>query len=104
MPEVSIIDRFREELGMLREASFIEEWIREAEIGAEARGEARAEARAEARGEVREARRALLHLFRSRFGEPESALRTRIETADTEWCHGAFDRLLAGASPEELNS
>ena len=50
-----------------------------------------------------EARRALLHLFRSRFGEPDPALTARIQTADAEWCRSAFDRLLAGAAPEELN-
>jgi hypothetical protein len=61
---------FREEMQMLKEASFVQDWLDEAL----------------AEGETREARGFLLCLLREQFGELPDAIIKRVGEADAAWC------------------
>jgi hypothetical protein len=89
---------FREEMEMLKEAGFIEEWIQEGV----ARGEAVGEARGEARGRLREARRFLLRQLEGRFGELPPAVVARVEQAEVAECEAWGLRLLQATTLEEM--
>jgi len=67
---------------MLKEASFIEEWIQE--------------------GEARGARQMLLRLLRKRFGELPATAVARLEAADLAACEALAERVLEANSLEEL--
>jgi predicted transposase YdaD len=82
---------FREELAMIKEASVIQEWLREAAEEGEARGEAR--------GEAQRARAMLLRLLRERFGVLPDPVVARIEQEGPDWCE---DLLLQAASARSL--
>jgi hypothetical protein len=73
---------FREEMEMLKEVSFIEEWIQE--------------------GEARGARRLLLRQLQKRFGELPAAALARLEAADLAACEALAERVLEANSLEEL--
>ncbi len=75
---------------MLKEASFIEEWLQEREAQGVARGGAEA------------ARSFLLRQLRKRFGELPNGVVERIEAADREWCEAMGERLIEATSLEEL--
>ena len=79
---------------MLKEASFITDWIEEAV--------ARAEPEAEARGQDREARRFLLRQLAERFGELPGPVVERVEQADTAACEEWGLRLLRATTLEEM--
>jgi predicted transposase YdaD len=81
---------FREEMEMLKEAGFIEEWIQEGE------------ARGEARGQLREARRFLLQQLEGRFGELPPAVVARVEQAEVAECEAWGLRLLRATTLEEM--
>ena len=85
---------FQEEMVMLKEASFITDWIEEAV--------ARAEAEAEARGQLQEARRFLLRQLAARFGELPAPVVTRVEQADAAVCEEWGLRLMRATTLEEL--
>lgn len=89
---------FREELQMLKEASFIEEWISE---GIE-RGIQQGRAEGELEGRAREARQLLLRLLRERFGELPESVVARVESEGLEWCEEMAVRTLKAATLEEL--
>src|SRR5947209_1204435 len=77
---------FREEMEMLKEASFITDWLdeRAAEAGASGRAE----------GEAKEARNFLLRQLRKRFKDLPVSVVERVEQADREWCEEIGERLL----------
>jgi hypothetical protein len=77
---------FQEEMQMLKETSFIEEWLEE-------RGD---------QSEAQAARRFLLQLLRERFGELPAAAVERVEQADAAACEEWGLRLLRATSLEEL--
>jgi Domain of unknown function (DUF4351) len=89
---------FREEMQMLKEASFIEEWVRE---GIE-RGTQRAIQEGLQAGEARGARQLLLRQLRKRFGELPPEVVARVESADRSWCEEMGERLLDATSLDEL--
>jgi predicted transposase YdaD len=89
---------FQEEMVMLKEASFITDWIEEGE----ARGEARGKAEGEALGQLQEARRFLLRQLAVRFGELPAPVIARVEQADTAECEEWGVRLLQAATLEEM--
>jgi hypothetical protein len=77
---------FQEEMVMLKEASFITEWIEEGET----------------RGQMQEARRFLLGQLAERFGELPAPVVARVEQADTAECEEWGLRLLRATTLEEL--
>jgi predicted transposase YdaD len=81
---------FAEEMQMLKESSFIEEWIEEAV------------ARATTDAEAQSARRFLLRQLRHRFGALPDEVVEQIGTAGREWCEAMGERLLDATSLEEL--
>lgn len=85
---------FRQELMMLKGASWIEEWIAE--------GEERGEAKGRTEGRTEGIRRTLLLLLRERFGELAPTVVNRVENADPEWCEQTAIRLLNARSLAEL--
>jgi predicted transposase YdaD len=89
---------FQEEMVMLKEASFITEWMEEAA----AQAVARAQPEAEARGEAREAQRFLLRQLAARFGELPAPVVARVEQAETTECEEWGLRLLQATTLEEL--
>jgi predicted transposase YdaD len=97
-PRDLLFSVFREKLQMLKEASFVEEWIAEAAATAEARGRIEGEARGEARG----ARDLLLRQLQSRFGPLPLSAVARVESADLDRCLELAERLLRARSLSEL--
>jgi flagellar biosynthesis/type III secretory pathway protein FliH len=93
---------FREEMQMLKETSFIEEWLEEALAQGVARGEAQGLEQGLAQGETQAARSFLLRQLRKRFGPLPAGVVERIEAADREWCEAMGERLLDAASLEEM--
>src|SRR5205814_1795629 len=89
---------FQEEMLMLKEASFITDWIEEAVTQAVGR----AEPEAEARGQDREARRFLLRQLAARFGELPGPVVERVEQADTAACEEWGLPLLRATTLEEV--
>jgi predicted transposase YdaD len=89
---------FREELQMLKEASFIDEWI---EQGI-AQGIAQGMAQGEVRGRAAGARQMLLRLLRARFGDLPAVIVSRVENEGPEWCEDMAERVLEAKSLEEL--
>ena len=81
-----LLQFFRKELSMLKEASFIEEWVMEGEE----------------RGQLRATRDLTLNLLRARFGELPQSVVSRIEEADITFCRDLCVRLLTAQSLEEL--
>jgi hypothetical protein len=77
---------FREEVQMLKEASFVEEWIQEAVEEAEARG----------------ARAVLLAQLEMKFGELPTSVVERVEQADRAECETLALRMLDAGSLEDL--
>jgi len=75
---------------MVQGATIIDDWIAEGE------------ARGEARGRAEEARRSVLGVLCSRFGDPSPSLVSRIKQADAEWCRTLFDRALEVESLDDL--
>jgi predicted transposase YdaD len=80
----------REEMIMLKEASFITEWIEE---GA---------ARGKAEGQLEEARRFLLRQLGARFGELPAPVVARVEGAELAECEEWGLRLLEATTLEGL--
>jgi predicted transposase YdaD len=101
---------FRENMEMLKEVDFIQEWIDEALADGHTRGysQGRAEGRAEgaaegrAEGAAEGARRVLLEQLRQRFGEPGPEVVARVEALDLDGCLDLAARTLRAASLEEL--
>jgi predicted transposase YdaD len=89
---------FREELTMLKEAGFIQEWIEEGIEEGIAKGlaQGRAQGRAEGYREV------LLEQLRVRFGELPADAVAHIQQADAERCRELAIRLLTVSSLAEL--
>jgi hypothetical protein len=81
-----LLNLFREELQMLKEASIVEERVQE---GME-------------QGRLQEARQTLLDLLRQRFGDIPSAVAAVIEQADLEQCRNWVRRVGGAASLAEL--
>lgn len=81
-----LLSLFREELEMLKEASFIEEWLQEAE----------------ARGEARAARQVLRALLRKQFGEPSPELTSSVEALSAAEATELATRVPDARSLEEL--
>jgi hypothetical protein len=81
-----LLSFFREELQMLKEAGFVEEWLEEAE----------------ARGEARGAQRILLAQLEKQFGELPASVVERIEQADRAECEALALRVLDARSLDEL--
>ncbi|MDQ2733033.1 MAG: DUF4351 domain-containing protein [Armatimonadota bacterium] len=94
---------FQEELPMIKELSFVQEWIEESK--AEGRVEGRNEGMDEGRDEGRnlEARQFTLRLLRERFGMVPESLVSRIENADASWCEELAVRSLKSNSLQELS-
>jgi predicted transposase YdaD len=93
-----LLELFREEMEMLKEASIIQDGLDDSE----ARGRAVGEAEGEARGQTREARRILLRQLRRRFGDLPEEVVDRIQNADRDWCEAMVDRLFEAGSLDEL--
>jgi predicted transposase YdaD len=91
---------FREELQMLKGASIIEYWINEAA----AQAAAQSAEEGERKGRTAEARHNLLHLLKRRFGTLPATLERQIEAADLEWCRAVLDRVVDGATLEEIEA
>lgn len=90
-----LLELFREEMQMLKEASFIQEWLTEAEAEAEARGEAR--------GRLEAMRANLRLLLEERFGALPEALASQIAAIDdTEQLQRALRQVVHVQRPEEL--
>jgi predicted transposase YdaD len=71
----------------------------------EAKGRAEGEAKGRAEGEVEEARQAVLHLGRKKFGPPSERVEAEITTlGDLDRLNGLLDRILDVAGWEELLS
>jgi predicted transposase YdaD len=90
---------FREELQMLKEASFVEEWLNDAlEQGLQ-----RGLQQGEDRGRSTEARQMLLTILRERFGELPAAVIERIEREGPEWCRSMVARAVKIDSLDDLD-
>jgi predicted transposase YdaD len=85
---------FQEELPMLKQLSFVEEWI------ADGVREGFTEGRAEGRTE--EARQNLLKVLHHCFGVVPTELESRVRTADAAWCENVIDLAFSAKSPVEL--
>jgi hypothetical protein len=85
---------FREELQMLKEATFIDEWIQQEIQQGRAEGETAGRAVA--------ARQILLRLLRQRFGELPAAVLSRVESATAEWCEEMAVRVLTAKTLSDL--
>jgi predicted transposase YdaD len=106
---------FREELAMLKEASFIEEWIAEGIAKGEQLGLQRGlergmqqgleqgMLRGQELGQELESRRVLLKLLRHRFGELPAKVITRVERADRGWCEAMLDPALDARKLDDLD-
>lgn len=81
---------FREELIMLKETDFIQEWIDEGEE------------RGEVRGQTRASQDLLLRLLRSRFGPLTPDTEARVGELTHTQCQEVFDRALAANDLAEL--
>jgi hypothetical protein len=77
-----LLELFREEMAMLKEASVIQEWIEEAE--------------------AREARRLVLRLLERSFGDLPSAVVARVESEGRDWCEDLAVRVLGARSLQDL--
>jgi predicted transposase YdaD len=86
---------FREEMQMLKEASFIEQWINEAAERAAAEGEDR--------GRRQQAREGAMRALHARFGAdlPPSVV-ARVQGADIAWCLALIEGIAGGKSAAEL--
>jgi predicted transposase YdaD len=85
-----LLELFREEMAMLKEASVIQEWIEEGE------------ARGRADGEAREARRLVLRLLERSFGELPPGVIARVEAEGREWCEDLALRIRDAQSLQDL--
>jgi predicted transposase YdaD len=81
-----LLQVFREELPMFKEAWFVQDWIKEGELS----------------GRAAAARESLLRLLQARFGELPPSVVAQVEQADPEWCQDVMVRLLTTDSLEEL--
>lgn len=97
--EEALYTIFREELPMIKELSFVQEWIEES------KAEGIAEGMDEGRNEGRnlEARQFTLRLLRERFGMVPESLVSRIEKADASWCEELAVRSLKSDALSELS-
>jgi Domain of unknown function (DUF4351) len=77
-----LLELFREEMTMLKDASVIQEWIEEAE--------------------AREARRLVRRLLERSFGELPAAVVDRVETEGRDWCEDLAVRILDAQSLQDL--
>lgn len=97
---------FREEMSMLKEAGFIQEWIIEGLEKGHAQGlaEGRAKGREEGReeGEATASRRALVEVLETRFGPLRSDIQVRIEALNAKQCLRLLSRALRADSLSEL--
>jgi predicted transposase YdaD len=85
--DVAVLRRiFREEMAMLKEADFIQEWIDEGEANGEARG----------------ARKMLLHMLRRQFGSLTPDLEARLAELTPEQCMDLYDRAADAKDLSEL--
>jgi len=75
-----------EEFQMLKEASFVDEWVKEGEE----------------RGRAAGLRRAVLLLLRLRFGDLSPAVIARVQNADAPWLESLVDRIETARSLQEL--
>ena len=91
MPYVMSWERFAEERGEARGKKL------GLEIG-EKRGEERGEKRGEKRGEAK----ALLTVFRAKFGTPEPEVEKRIYEAPSQQLQRWLQRILTAERPEDL--
>jgi hypothetical protein len=89
---------FREEMAMLKEAEFIQEWIDEGI----AKGEALGEARGEARGEAKAYREALAIALEARFGPLSADILARLNELDSQQCVALMRRAVTVDSLAEL--
>ena len=89
---------FREELQMLKEASFIQEWIEEGVKKGIEQGIEQGIERGRAEGE----RGFLLRLLEARFGPLPGAVVARVEQASAEWCQETGVRALTATSLADL--
>jgi predicted transposase YdaD len=89
-----LLELFREEMQMLKEASVIQEWIDESE--------ARERAEGEVQGRTEEARRLALRLLRERLGELPLEVVERVEKESAEWCEDLVVRTLTVNSLQDL--
>ncbi len=78
---------FGEEIPMIKELSFIDEWITEGKAEGKAEGE----------------RQMVLRLLNKKFGNIPPAAVERINTADPAWCERMFDRAVDATSLAELD-
>lgn len=77
---------FQEELQMLKEASFIEEWVLEGE----------------ARGALQATRSATLEILRAKFGDLPPSVVGNVEAADAARCREIMGHIFTAQSLEEL--
>jgi predicted transposase YdaD len=85
-----LLELFREEMAMLKEASVIQEWIEEGE------------ARGRAEGEAREARRLVLRLLERSFGSLPPEVIARVEAEGRDWCEELALRIRDARSLQDL--
>ena len=93
-----LADIFREELVMIREATFVDEWIQEA--AKKAAEEATEKAQFET--EDRATRSMLLRQLRARFGNLADTVEARVSSLDAEARYVLGERLMKAESLEEL--
>jgi hypothetical protein len=75
---------------VLKELTFIDRWLEESK------------AEGITQGAAVEARKVAVRMLRARFGEPPPNLLQLVEQASTSWCEELLERMITGASLEEL--
>lgn len=93
---------FREEMAMLKDAGFIQDWINEGEARGRAAGQEQGRAAGRAEGEMQGVRTALLRLLRARFGALTPDLEARLSELTVEQALELQDRAAVATSLAEL--
>jgi len=84
---------------IMRSASVIQDWIKEAEVSAEERGKELGKEL----GEVQSARTNLTDLLEARFGLVPQRVRDRIQDAGTSWCRERIRQAACAQSLDEID-
>ncbi len=95
---------FREDMEMIKSASFIEEWMSEREERGKIEGVTLGRTEGLAEGRTDEARVLARILLAERFGSVPEVLAERIQDGDEAWCRLLLARLVNAASMDDLNS
>ena len=89
-PDELLRDVFREDLDVLKELSFVDEWLAERE------------ARGEAAGRTAEARQLALRALRAKYHDLPESLVTQLENADPAWCEKLVIGVITAETLQDL--